>query len=168
MMSNGVGWSGQCDSFRLLSHFYVCWSEFVAGNLIELVDFPTFTLVDVGTFNVKRYDTKTGLVSVEFFCYPDVNTSDDYEPSETQTDSSDDDNYVEDKGKLATDEYPEFVVKMTRSHSIDTFPILATPCISWPMGKHGRLSSATARPRLERFQRRQSSRRGSSLEFHVG
>lgn len=66
-MPNGVGWSVRLLQIASGSHFCVGWREFVAGNAIKLGDVLTFTLVDVGTFNVKRYDTKTG-------CPPQIDT----------------------------------------------------------------------------------------------
>ncbi|XP_042041109.1 uncharacterized protein LOC121786536 [Salvia splendens] len=46
---------------RLANGYYFStgWPEFIRSNGIVHGDYLTFTLVDVGTFNVKRYDMGT-------------------------------------------------------------------------------------------------------------
>ncbi|XP_047961463.1 B3 domain-containing protein REM20-like [Salvia hispanica] len=122
---------------KLANGFYFCtgWPQFVHANGIEHGDYLTFTLVDVGTFNVRRYDMGThcprrmiSIVIVEDDnleeCYsPDVDTSDDYCPSEVETDSSQDDDYEDDSGALDVDGYPTFVLTLTKTNINRTIEI---------------------------------------------
>ncbi|KAG6430818.1 hypothetical protein SASPL_108891 [Salvia splendens] len=104
------------------------WPEFVRDNLFKHEVFLTVTLVDVGIFNVKRYDFRTGLPprwdgediangdTDDSPTAPDVDSSDDYQPSETETDSFDNSEYEDDQGALDVDGCPTFVVTITTSH----------------------------------------------------
>ncbi|KAL1553427.1 B3 domain-containing protein-like protein [Salvia divinorum] len=57
VMSNGTRWTVR--NLRIASgcHFHVGWPEFRRDIELEHGDKLTFTLVDVGTFHVKRYKT---------------------------------------------------------------------------------------------------------------
>ncbi|KAL1534099.1 B3 domain-containing protein REM20-like [Salvia divinorum] len=115
-------------------HFCISWPEFRRDNHIQYGDYLTFTLVDVGTFNVKRYKLGSGCTpqsdiemvdddELEGSYSPDVETSDDYEPSDTEPELLDDYDYEEDKGVLADDGYPTFVVKLSKSNINSTLQI---------------------------------------------
>ncbi|KAG6399034.1 hypothetical protein SASPL_140508 [Salvia splendens] len=80
----------------------------------------SFTLVDVGIFNVKRFDRAThcpppGDVDgdeMEGSYGPDIDTSDDYVPSENESESTMDDDYVDDSGALNIDGLPTFMISI--------------------------------------------------------
>ncbi|KAG6385329.1 hypothetical protein SASPL_154162 [Salvia splendens] len=122
---------------RLANGYYFStgWPEFIRSNGIVHGDYLTFTLVDVGTFNVKRYDMgthcprrETSIVIVEDddkegSYSPDIDTSDDYEPSETESDSSNRDEYEDDTGALNVNGYPTFVISLTQKNINRTLEI---------------------------------------------
>ncbi|KAG6427782.1 hypothetical protein SASPL_112029 [Salvia splendens] len=98
--------------------------EFVRATGVVHGDHLTFTLVDVGIFNVKRFDSAThcppqGDVDVvedgdvEGSYSPDIDTSDDYVQSETESETTMDDDYVDNSGALNVDGYPTFVISLT-------------------------------------------------------
>ncbi|KAG6387657.1 hypothetical protein SASPL_152849 [Salvia splendens] len=125
--------SGQSWQVRLLNiasgcHFHTGWSEFRLANNIIHDDVLTFTMVDAGIFHVKRYNPRTGCPRLsdlqeedeyggsDHSDAPDVNTSDDYVPSDTEGgDSSEEDDYAPDPGVL-DDGCPTFTVTMDRSN----------------------------------------------------
>ncbi|KAG6408476.1 hypothetical protein SASPL_131489 [Salvia splendens] len=50
-------------------------------------------------------------------CYsPDIETSDDYMPSETESEKTMDDDYVDDNKALNIDDFPTFVISLTTMH----------------------------------------------------
>ncbi|KAG6434543.1 hypothetical protein SASPL_106181 [Salvia splendens] len=90
--------------------------------------------VDVGVFHVKRYKPNSGFPPLSDLqvvededsdpSYSlDVDTSDDYEPSDTEIDTSDDDGYVSDAGALDEDGCPTFVVTLTPANIKRTLEI---------------------------------------------
>ncbi|KAG6426800.1 hypothetical protein SASPL_111034 [Salvia splendens] len=85
-------------------HFHAGWSNFRIINDIVHDDVLTFTMVDAGNADSDHSDTS------------DVDTSDDYEPSETEVDSSDDDDddYAPDQGVVEDDGCPTFTVTLER------------------------------------------------------
>ncbi|XP_042016098.1 uncharacterized protein LOC121764084 [Salvia splendens] len=97
-------------------YFSTGWRDFVRATGVGHGDHLTFTLVDVGIFNVKRFDRAThcppqGDVDdddVEGSYAPDMDTSDEYVPSETETDTTMDEEYVDDSRALNIDGYPTF------------------------------------------------------------
>ncbi|KAG6416351.1 hypothetical protein SASPL_123779 [Salvia splendens] len=104
--------------------FFSGWRQFVRATSVVHDDHLTFTLVDIGIFNVKRFDSAThcpplGDVNVvedddvEGSYSPDIDTSDDYVPSETESEKTMDDDYVDDSGALNVDGYPTFVISLT-------------------------------------------------------
>ncbi|XP_042029883.1 B3 domain-containing protein REM20-like [Salvia splendens] len=113
-MPNGDGWTVRLLHLGSGSRFQTGWREFVGDNLFKHGDFLTFTLVDVSTFHVKRYDIRTGvppLTDGEDYEYDpnddtpftNVDTTDDHQPSATETDSSDDSGYEDDHDALDLD-----------------------------------------------------------------
>ncbi|XP_042046329.1 uncharacterized protein LOC121792445 [Salvia splendens] len=115
-------------------HFHNGWAEFRLYNRIVHSDVLTFTLVDVGVFHVKRYKPNSGFPPLSDLqvvededsdpSYSlDVDTSDDYEPSDTEIDTSDDDGYVSDAGALDEDGCPTFVVTLTPANIKRTLEI---------------------------------------------
>ena len=60
-MPNGVGWTVRILRLENGSRFQTGWREFVGDNLFKPGDFLTFTLVDVGTFHIKRYAVRIGV-----------------------------------------------------------------------------------------------------------
>ncbi|KAG6396028.1 hypothetical protein SASPL_142166 [Salvia splendens] len=98
------------------------------GLPFQCRDFLTFTLVGDGIFHVKRYDVHTGVPprsddkdivkedADDNPTAPKGRSSDEYQPSETETDSSDGSEYVDDHGALDVDGCPTFVVTITTSH----------------------------------------------------
>ncbi|KAL1560096.1 B3 domain-containing protein REM1-like [Salvia divinorum] len=134
VMPNGKGWTVRILRIASGCHFCVGWLEFRRDNRIAHGDNLTFTLVDVGTFQVKRYSMGTGCpprTDIEMVedeeadeVYSlDIDTSDDYKSSETEIDTSDDADYIEDRDALNTDGYPTFMVKLTRSNLNRTLEI---------------------------------------------
>ncbi|KAG6391012.1 hypothetical protein SASPL_148758 [Salvia splendens] len=100
------------------------WREFVRATGAVHGDHLTFTLVNVGIFNVKRFDSAThcppqGDVDVvedddvEGSYSPDIDTSDDYVPSENESETTMDDDYVDDSGALNIDGFPTFIISLT-------------------------------------------------------
>lgn len=51
---------------------------------------------------------------------PDIESSDDYAPMESETESSEDDDYEDDSGALDVDGYPTFVITLTKTNIIRT------------------------------------------------
>ncbi|KAG6399969.1 hypothetical protein SASPL_141457 [Salvia splendens] len=103
------------------------WREFVRATNVIHGDHLTFTLVDVGVFNVKRFDSAThcppqGDVDVvvdddEADCYsPDIDMSDDYVPSDIESDTTVDEDYADDSGALSIDGNPTFVIELTQTN----------------------------------------------------
>ncbi|KAG6412168.1 hypothetical protein SASPL_124838 [Salvia splendens] len=97
------------------------------GNNISHGDKLSFTLVDVGIFHVKRYKSGTGCTprgDLETFTNeedeeiytPDIDSSDDYAPSDVELESADDSDYDDDRGALDDDEYPTWTLKLTKSN----------------------------------------------------
>ncbi|KAG6399966.1 hypothetical protein SASPL_141454 [Salvia splendens] len=100
------------------------WRYFVRATGIVNGDLLTFTLVDVGIFNVKRFDSEThcppqGDVdvveddNVEGSHGPDIDSSDNYMPSGTESKTTMDEDYVDDSRALNIDGFPTFVVTLT-------------------------------------------------------
>ncbi|KAG6394946.1 hypothetical protein SASPL_145537 [Salvia splendens] len=103
------------------------WREFVRATGVVHGDHLTFTLVDVGDLNVKRFDSATHCPpqgdidvveddDVEGSYSPDIETSDDYVPSETESETTMDDDYVDDRRALNIDGFPTFVISLTTIH----------------------------------------------------
>ncbi|XP_042051586.1 B3 domain-containing protein REM20-like [Salvia splendens] len=109
-MPIGIEWTISLLWVANGTRFHMGWPEFVRDNLFKHEVFLTVTLVDVGIFNVKRYDFRTGLPprwdgediangdTDDSPTAPDVDSSDDYQPSETETDSFDNSEYEDDQG----------------------------------------------------------------------
>ncbi|XP_042032229.1 B3 domain-containing protein REM1-like [Salvia splendens] len=100
------------------------WRDFVRATGIVNGDVLTFTLVDVGIFNVKRFDSEThcppqGDVdvveddNVEGSHGPDIDSSDNYLPSGTESETTMDEDYVDDSRALSIDGFPTFIVTLT-------------------------------------------------------
>ncbi|KAG6389877.1 hypothetical protein SASPL_151352 [Salvia splendens] len=106
-------------------HFNVGWA-----NALKEGDFLTFTLVGDGLFRVKRNDVGTGVphqrTVKDADDIPDghvVDSSDEYQSSEPETESSDGSEYVDDHGAFDVDGCPTFSVTITNSHLAGTFEI---------------------------------------------
>ncbi|XP_047940711.1 B3 domain-containing protein REM20-like [Salvia hispanica] len=95
-------------------HFHAEWADFRIVNNIVHNDFLTFTMVDVGVFHVKRYKPNTGCPPLsdlqtvaeddsDHSVEPDGDTDDDYEPSEQEIETSDDDDCAYDRGVVDVD-----------------------------------------------------------------
>ncbi|KAL1559252.1 B3 domain-containing protein REM1-like [Salvia divinorum] len=134
VMPNGTKWSVRLLRIENGCHFWGGWAEFVADNCIQHHDYLTFTLVDVGTFHVKRYDFGSGcplrddyeLVADDEILdihSPDIYTSDDYEPSESEIDTEEDYKFVEKHDALQGDGYLTFVIALTMSNIKRTLEI---------------------------------------------
>ncbi|XP_042019111.1 B3 domain-containing protein REM20-like [Salvia splendens] len=105
VMPNGSSWQVRALKIASGCHFCVGWSEFRRGNNISHGEKLTFTLVDVGIFHVKRYKSGTGcpprcdreaLTEEEEddeVYTPDIDSSDDYPPSDVESESADDSDY---------------------------------------------------------------------------
>ncbi|KAG6395957.1 hypothetical protein SASPL_142091 [Salvia splendens] len=116
-------------------HFYAGWSDFRITNEIVHHDVLTFTMVDAGVFLVKRYNPRTGcppLGDLQATGYgdsdhsdaPDVDTSDDYVPTQSEGgDSSDGDDYAVEAGVLDEDGCPTFTVTFDSSNINRTLEI---------------------------------------------
>ncbi|KAG6394338.1 hypothetical protein SASPL_144922 [Salvia splendens] len=121
-------------------HFHAGWSDFRITNEIVHHDVLTFTMVDAGVFLVKRYNPRTGcppLGDLQATGYgdsdhsdaPDVDTSDDYVPTQSEGgDSSDGDDYASDAGVLDEDGCPTFTVTLDSSNINSTLEI---PMVFW-------------------------------------
>ncbi|XP_042016336.1 B3 domain-containing protein REM20-like [Salvia splendens] len=131
---NGIGWTLQLFRLGSGSRFRDGWPEFVHDNLLKHGDFLTSTLADVGIFHVKRYDVRTGVppltdsedigdVPDEEYLVDDVDTTDGYEPSDCDMDSTDDSSYEDDNDALDLDGRPTFDVAITTFHFTRTFEI---------------------------------------------
>ncbi|KAG6419003.1 hypothetical protein SASPL_121211 [Salvia splendens] len=129
-MVSGLVWTNgiryRVRILKLANGFFFTsgWREFVLATGVVHGDHLTFTLVDVGDFNVKRFDSAThcqpqGDVDdddVEVSYSPDIETSDDYVPSETESETTMDDDYVDDSRALNIDGFPTFVISLTTMH----------------------------------------------------
>ncbi|XP_042003642.1 B3 domain-containing protein At4g34400-like [Salvia splendens] len=103
------------------------WRDFIRDTGVLHGDTLTFTLVDVGMFNVKRFNSETqcppqGDVNVvdeddgEGSHAMDLATSEDYVPSETDSETTFDDDYVDDSRALLIDGFPTFAVTLTSTN----------------------------------------------------
>ncbi|XP_042009241.1 B3 domain-containing protein REM8-like [Salvia splendens] len=114
---------------KIANGFYLStgWREFVRATGVVHGDHLTFTLVDVGIFNVKRFDSAShcppqGDVDVvedddvEGSYSPDIDTSDDYVPSENESDTTVDEDYVDDSGALNIDGLPTFIISLNQAN----------------------------------------------------
>ncbi|KAG6415910.1 hypothetical protein SASPL_123329 [Salvia splendens] len=113
--------------------FATGWKEFVSATGVAHGDYLTFTLVDVGIFNVKRFSRATHwppaedvevLVDneLEGRNAPEVDTFDDYVPSENGSETTVDEDYVDDSRALTIDGCPTFVHSITPTninHSLE-------------------------------------------------
>ncbi|KAG6411582.1 hypothetical protein SASPL_129665 [Salvia splendens] len=116
VMPNGSRWPVRVLNIASECYFCVGWSEFRRGNKISHGETLCFTLVDVGIFHVKRYKSGSGcpprsdLISLseeeedEQIYTPDIDSSDDYAPSDVESDSVEDSDYDDDKGAIEADE----------------------------------------------------------------
>ncbi|KAG6427957.1 hypothetical protein SASPL_112205 [Salvia splendens] len=104
--------------------FSTGWREFVRATGVEHGDHLTFTLVDVGMFNVKRFNRETHFPppgDVDVVVDDDmegsytlaIDTSDDYVPSDNESETTMDEEYVDDSGALNIDGLPTFVLTLT-------------------------------------------------------
>ncbi|XP_042029783.1 B3 domain-containing protein REM20-like [Salvia splendens] len=132
VMPNGVGWTVGLVRMENGTRFQIGWREFVDDNIFKHGDFMTISLVDVGTFHIKRYDVSTGVppLTDDYVYAPNDNvpttfvaTIDDYQPSYSDTDSSDDSGYEDDHDALDLDGRPTFTVTVTASHIARTFEV---------------------------------------------
>ncbi|KAL1568936.1 B3 domain-containing protein REM1-like [Salvia divinorum] len=150
VMPNGVTWTVRLLKIASGAHFQVGWAEFRRDNRLHHGDFLIFTLVDVGTFRVKRYNMSSGCAprsdlemvheyDIEEIYSPNLDSSDDYEPSDIGEDTDDDDDYVAERGALDMDGYPTFMVTLTKTHMNRTLEI---PNGFWK--KHIRMSALQA------------------------
>ncbi|KAG6436359.1 hypothetical protein SASPL_101255 [Salvia splendens] len=57
---------------------------------------------------------------------PDIESSDDYAPSDVESESADDSDYDDDRGALDDDEYPTWTLKLTKSNTKRTIEIPLT------------------------------------------
>ncbi|KAG6421364.1 hypothetical protein SASPL_117915 [Salvia splendens] len=107
--------------------FSTGWRQFVGATGVVHGDHLIFTLVDVGIFTVKRFNRGTlcpppgdvdGVVedAMEGSYAPDIDTSDDYVPSEIESESTMDDDYVDDSRALTIDGLPTFVFTLTATN----------------------------------------------------
>ncbi|XP_042041329.1 putative B3 domain-containing protein REM4 [Salvia splendens] len=116
-------------------HLQAGWSDFRVTNEIVHDDVLTFTMVDAGVFLVKRFNPRTGcppLGDLQATGYgdsdhsdaPDVDTSDDYVPTQSEGSfSSDGDDYASDAGVLDDDGCPTFTVTLDASNINRTLEI---------------------------------------------
>ncbi|KAG6431438.1 hypothetical protein SASPL_109517 [Salvia splendens] len=129
VMPCGRSWPVRLLNIVSGCHFHTGWAKFCLANNIIHDDVLTFTMVDAGIFHVKRYNPRTGCPRLndlqeegvygdsEHSCAPDVETSDDYVPSDTDGgDSSDEEEYVPDPEVLADDGCPTFTVTLDSSN----------------------------------------------------
>ncbi|XP_042009209.1 B3 domain-containing protein REM1-like [Salvia splendens] len=124
--------SGQRWQVRLLNiasgcHFHTGWSEFRLANNIIHDDVLTFTMVDAGIFYVNQYNPRMGCPRLsdlqedlygdpDYSDASDVDTSDDYVPSDTDGgDSSEENEYAPDP-EVLDDGCPTFTVSLDRSN----------------------------------------------------
>ncbi|XP_042016158.1 B3 domain-containing protein Os03g0619600-like [Salvia splendens] len=107
--------------------FTTGWKQFVRATSLVHGDHLIFTLVDVGVFNVKRFDMRTNCPPAgdvdgnedqesEASYSAAIDTSDDYVPSETESELTGDDDYVDDSGALNINGFPTFVYTLTASN----------------------------------------------------
>ncbi|KAG6411511.1 hypothetical protein SASPL_129594 [Salvia splendens] len=123
VMARGRQWPVHLLRIASGCHFHVGWAQFRIHNRIVHEDLLTFTLVDVGVFQVKRYKGAVDDEVSDNSYTEDVDTSDEYEPSETEADSSDDDDYASDAGVLEDDGCPTFTVTLSRANISRTLEI---------------------------------------------
>ncbi|KAG6408692.1 hypothetical protein SASPL_131711 [Salvia splendens] len=135
VMPNGSRWPVRVLNIASGCYFCVGWSEFWRGNKISHGETLCFTLVDVGIFHVKRYKSGSGcpprsdLISLseeeedEQIYTPDIDSSDDYAPSDVESESVEDSDYDDGKGALEADEYPTWTLKLTKSNIKRTIEI---------------------------------------------
>ncbi|KAG6406339.1 hypothetical protein SASPL_133939 [Salvia splendens] len=132
----GRSWPVRVLNIASGCHFHTGWADFRLTNNIIHDDVLTFTMVDAGIFHVKRYNPRTGCPRVsdlqgddvygdaDHSDAPDIETSDDYVPSDTEVvDSSDEDEYAPDQGVLADDGCPTFSVTLDSSNISRTLEI---------------------------------------------
>ncbi|KAG6403670.1 hypothetical protein SASPL_135898 [Salvia splendens] len=100
------------------------WRDFVRATGVVHGDHLIFTLVGVGIFNVRRFDMATNCApqgdvdvvendDVEGSYSADIDTSDDYVPSDIESETTVDDDYVDDSRVLNIDGFPTFVISLT-------------------------------------------------------
>ncbi|KAG6411641.1 hypothetical protein SASPL_129725 [Salvia splendens] len=141
VMPNGSRWPVRVLNIASGCYFCVGWSEFRRGNKISHGETLCFTLVDVGIFHVKRYKSGAGspprndlICELHLKKYlideedeqiytPDIDSSDDYAPSDVESDSVEDSDYDDDKGAIEADEYPTWTLKLTKSNIKRTIEI---------------------------------------------
>ncbi|XP_047945734.1 B3 domain-containing protein REM20-like [Salvia hispanica] len=134
VMPRGRSWPVRLLKIASGCHFHAGWSDFRIIHNIVHDDFLTFTMVDDGIFHVKRYNPRTGCPPIgdvqaivpgesDHSDVPDVDTSDDYVPSGTEGDSSDDDDYAPDQGVVDDDGCPMFTVTLDPSNINRTLEI---------------------------------------------
>ncbi|KAL1563139.1 B3 domain-containing protein-like protein [Salvia divinorum] len=147
VMPNGRSWSVLLLNIASGCHFRTGWAEFVCSNDIQHGDTLVFTLVGRGIFEVKRFSVggmcpprrdlripSDGDESDEPVS-PDVDTSDDYEPS-SEGDTDTDHDYESNHDALEDDDHPMFTVVLSNSHIRRTLEI---PILFWR--KHIRMSA---------------------------
>ncbi|KAG6429546.1 hypothetical protein SASPL_107598 [Salvia splendens] len=110
------------------------WRDFVRETGVLHGDTLTFTLVGSGIFNVKRFNSEThcppqGDVHVveddegEGSHAMDIETSEEYVPSGTESETTFDDDYADDSRALQIDGFPTFAVTLTSSNINRRFEI---------------------------------------------
>ncbi|XP_042003829.1 B3 domain-containing protein At4g34400-like [Salvia splendens] len=110
------------------------WRDFVRETGVLHGDTLTFTLVDSGIFNVKQFNSEMhcppqGDVHVveddegEVSHAMDIETSEEYVPSGTESETTFDDDYADDSRALQIDGFPTFAVTLTSSNINHRFEI---------------------------------------------
>ncbi|KAG6432747.1 hypothetical protein SASPL_104333 [Salvia splendens] len=134
VMPNGTRWPVRLLKIASGCHFCVGWSEFWRGNNIAHEEKLGFTLVDVGIFHFKNIALYSALTHIcilaltkeeddEEIYTPDIDSSDDYAPSNVESKSVDDSDYDDERGELDDDEYPTWMLKLTKSNIKRTIEI---------------------------------------------
>ncbi|KAG6436603.1 hypothetical protein SASPL_101504 [Salvia splendens] len=127
MMPNGRVWG--VSLLRVANGFFfrVGWRNFVQANEIVNLDLLIFTWLGGGTFHVKRFDLGSGCPpksdfralgenpNDEDYYSPDIQSSDDYSPSETEFDAEAEDEHEEEVMLPAERERPTFNVELPLS-----------------------------------------------------
>ncbi|KAG6391418.1 hypothetical protein SASPL_149172 [Salvia splendens] len=127
VMPNGGKWDVRLLNVENGCYFRAGWSSFVVANNIKNGDILVFTHVGAGVFQVIRAAALTGCPPIydydgalwpvsETDLIPDLETSDDYESSETDSvASSDNADGILPIKSLAIEEHPSFTVTFTKT-----------------------------------------------------
>ncbi|XP_042059705.1 B3 domain-containing protein REM5-like [Salvia splendens] len=124
---NGTRYSVRILKLEHGFYFTSEWSNFVRATRVVHGDHLIFTLVGAGIFNVRRFDRYTNCPpqgdmevieddGVDENDSPGIDTSDEYVPSENESESTGDEDYVDDSRALNVDGIPTFVISLTPSN----------------------------------------------------